>query len=202
MDYILILSGICLVCALACLIEFVLFNFFYLEGKTKIINTKMLWQPYWIKILNRYRKLSASTQTVILYLLGVLTTVLICVIYHLTNSTGTEKLVGLVCIFIVLSVLAVLTVSNFIANATPGCHLVQNPFDTNKSDVYSNSLQDSFGSSDFLCDGKDCNLCDKCHRYLIGKDISKKAYGYSWMSSCDMEKRSGFVPESMIQVNV
>ena len=44
-----------------------------------------------------------------------------------------------------------------------------------------------------FCEGKDCLLKEQCQRYVLGKNIDADAPGYSWMSNCDIEHRSGFI---------
>ena len=47
---------------------------------------------------------------------------------------------------------------------------------------------------DLFCNGIACQLRERCHRYVDGLCIDKHAPGYSWMSSCDEEDRTGYLP--------
>jgi hypothetical protein len=48
-----------------------------------------------------------------------------------------------------------------------------------------------------FCYGTNCLLKEKCRRYVDGQKIDIHASGYTWMSSCDVEHRSGFVSTSL-----
>lgn len=49
-----------------------------------------------------------------------------------------------------------------------------------------------------FCTGKDCLLRDGCHRYIDGKELDKRASGYSWMEHCEEEERQAYVPRNRI----
>jgi len=45
-----------------------------------------------------------------------------------------------------------------------------------------------------FCTGDGCLLKAQCHRFVDGQRIDKNAAGYSWMASCDIEERNGYMP--------
>lgn len=50
--------------------------------------------------------------------------------------------------------------------------------------------------STLFCDGVGCIIRPNCHRYVDGTRVDPHAVGFSWMESCDIEHRSGYMPIS------
>lgn len=47
---------------------------------------------------------------------------------------------------------------------------------------------------DLFCKGHGCAILEHCQRYVCGPRVDTSASDYSWMSSCDIEERNGFIP--------
>lgn len=45
-----------------------------------------------------------------------------------------------------------------------------------------------------FCNGIGCGLKENCHRFHDGQRIDPHAPGYTWMPSCDIEERNGYLP--------
>ena len=50
-----------------------------------------------------------------------------------------------------------------------------------------------------FCEGVGCALKTTCHRFVDGVRIDPHAEGYSWMSNCDIEHRSGYIPTKSVK---
>lgn len=45
-----------------------------------------------------------------------------------------------------------------------------------------------------FCTGEGCLLRNGCYRYTDGKEVDKRAAGFSWMGHCEEEERQAYLP--------